>query len=262
MRINEAETAIIRRTRKAAAVRTLPDNGASLPAASFGIAATPRPTYREFAPPRHLRDTVVCFWQHGATEAPTTARVIPGRVRRYRLGWRSAAPCGRTDDRSGALPDRRGNGDLRRPPAARRGPPHPRGEREELLDLDVPLHDLWPRERVGRWEAAASGRDRFAAMVAAMCDRLADDGPATISGSVSRWLARSPGRPLAEIERLTGLGERQIRRRFDEAIGYGPKKLQRIFRLQRLLWLTRHATGRGLNLSGWPSPPATPTSRT
>ena len=28
-----------------------------------------------------------------------------------------------------------------------------------------------------------------------------------------------------------------MRRRFDDAIGYGPKTLQRVMRLQRLLWL-------------------------
>src|SRR3954468_2122841 len=38
---------------------------------------TPRPTYREFAPPPHLSKHVVCFWRHGATLLPTTARVIP-----------------------------------------------------------------------------------------------------------------------------------------------------------------------------------------
>ena len=38
---------------------------------------TPRPTYREFAPPPHLGTQIVCFWRHEATTLPTTARVIP-----------------------------------------------------------------------------------------------------------------------------------------------------------------------------------------
>ena len=38
---------------------------------------TPRPSYREFAPPRHLRKHVVCFWRHGAISMPRTVRVIP-----------------------------------------------------------------------------------------------------------------------------------------------------------------------------------------
>ena len=52
------------------------------------------------------------------------------------------------------------------------------------------------------------------------------------------WMAGHPFASLDELSGLSRLSERQIRRRFDEAIGYGPKKLQRILRLQRLLWLT------------------------
>jgi transcriptional regulator GlxA family with amidase domain len=36
-----------------------------------------------------------------------------------------------------------------------------------------------------------------------------------------------------------GLGDRQLRRRFAEAVGYGPKTLDRILRFQRFLVLAR-----------------------
>jgi AraC-like DNA-binding protein len=54
------------------------------------------------------------------------------------------------------------------------------------------------------------------------------------------WMAQHPFASLDELSGLSGLSERQIRRKFDEAIGYGPKKLQRILRLQRLLWLASY----------------------
>ena len=54
---------------------------------------------------------------------------------------------------------------------------------------------------------------------------------------------------LDELSGLSRLSERQIRRHFDEAIGYGPKKLQRILRLQRLLWLASQQSAPVPNLA-------------
>jgi transcriptional regulator GlxA family with amidase domain len=44
-----------------------------------------------------------------------------------------------------------------------------------------------------------------------------------------------------ELAAEVGLSERQLRRRFEAAVGYGPKRLGRVFRFQRLLDLI-HAT--------------------
>ncbi len=44
--------------------------------------------------------------------------------------------------------------------------------------------------------------------------------------------------PRARVERLAGelgVGERRLRRRFEAAVGYGPKRLGRVLRLQRAL---------------------------
>jgi transcriptional regulator GlxA family with amidase domain len=48
-----------------------------------------------------------------------------------------------------------------------------------------------------------------------------------------------PGVPVEALPSLVGLGERQLRRRFDDAVGYGPKTLQRVLRFQRFLALAR-----------------------
>ena len=52
-----------------------------------------------------------------------------------------------------------------------------------------------------------------------------------------RWLAQHPREPAAAFVAGSGLSERQARRRFQEHVGYGPKTLQRILRMQRVLWL-------------------------
>jgi transcriptional regulator GlxA family with amidase domain len=54
-------------------------------------------------------------------------------------------------------------------------------------------------------------------------------------------LRAQPDTPVAELAAEVGLSERQLRRRFEAAVGYGPKRLGRVFRFQRLLDLI-HAT--------------------
>jgi AraC-like DNA-binding protein len=48
-------------------------------------------------------------------------------------------------------------------------------------------------------------------------------------------LRAQPGRPVSALADEVGLSERQLRRRFETAVGYGPKGLARVFRFQRLL---------------------------
>ena len=57
---------------------------------------------------------------------------------------------------------------------------------------------------------------------------------------VVRAAAVGAARPRTPVEALgagLGIGERQLRRRFDDAVGYGPKTLQRVLRFQRFLAL-------------------------
>lgn len=49
------------------------------------------------------------------------------------------------------------------------------------------------------------------------------------------WLIRHPAGRISDLASLTGLSNRQIRRKFNAAIGYAPKTLQRIVRFQRFL---------------------------
>jgi transcriptional regulator GlxA family with amidase domain len=58
-----------------------------------------------------------------------------------------------------------------------------------------------------------------------------------------RILRAQPDRPVAELADEVGLSERQLRRRFEVAVGYGPKRLGRVFRFQRLLDLLHTSRG-------------------
>jgi AraC-like DNA-binding protein len=60
---------------------------------------------------------------------------------------------------------------------------------------------------------------------------------------------RAPGASTAELARSLFISERQLRRKLIAAVGYGPKMLHRVLRLQRLLAIARSRRGRALPLA-------------
>jgi AraC-like DNA-binding protein len=54
-----------------------------------------------------------------------------------------------------------------------------------------------------------------------------------------------PGARVAELGAELGISERQLRRRFADAVGYGPKTLARILRFQRFLALAADEAAQG-----------------
>jgi AraC-like DNA-binding protein len=93
----------------------------------------------------------------------------------------------------------------------------------ELLDLTVPLADVWGAGVPRLEEAAATG------------------GLHALAAAVRAQLTREPDAAVRAAAAGThvGLGERQLRRRFADAVGYGPKTLERVLRFQRFLLLAR-----------------------
>ena len=72
--------------------------------------------------------------------------------------------------------------------------------------------------------------------------RLAEvEPPDRAALMAARWLDRHPDQRLDALHDLSGLSERQLRRRFEAAVGYGPKTFQRIVRFRR--WLDRARDG-------------------
>jgi AraC-like DNA-binding protein len=106
----------------------------------------------------------------------------------------------------------------------------------ELQDRTIELGDLWGaagRELAERM-ALAPPSSRLALLAAAVARRLHDAPPPdAVVTRAARLLAS--GMPVAETGREVALGERHLRRRFHDAVGYGPKTLQRILRMRRFL---------------------------
>ena len=100
----------------------------------------------------------------------------------------------------------------------------------ELRDLRVDLGELRPElaERLPGDLAPREALRRIAAVALA-----APPADAAVAEA-----ARRLERPLTRVESLAddlGLSDRQLRRRFHDAVGYGPKTLQRVLRFRRFL---------------------------
>jgi AraC-like DNA-binding protein len=119
----------------------------------------------------------------------------------------------------------------------------------ELLDLAVEADELWGRAAVAlgeRVDDAASPTKALAGLQRHIVGRLGDaPGPDPLVSEAVRQLM--PWR-RAEVGSLTSslfLSERQLRRRFQAAIGLAPKALHRTLRFQGFLALTQEAIGSG-----------------
>jgi AraC-like DNA-binding protein len=112
----------------------------------------------------------------------------------------------------------------------------------ELRDRTVALEDVWGPQATELAEclAAAPPAGRLALLAAAVARRL--DGaraPDPLVTRASAVLAR--GMPVTAASREVALTDRHLRRRFHDAVGYGPKTLQRVLRLRRFLALAESA---------------------
>ena len=110
---------------------------------------------------------------------------------------------------------------------------------DALRDLRVPLDALWGR--AGAEAAERAGGDP-AALADALRPRLQAAAPDPRVLAAARRLARAPSTPVPVLAGALGLGERQLRRRFAAAVGYGPKTFARIARFRTALALVRAGT--------------------
>jgi AraC-like DNA-binding protein len=106
-----------------------------------------------------------------------------------------------------------------------------------LRDQRPALVDLWGEDGRRLEDVLASeDRTRVWHLVAAVAARR-DAPPDPLVAAGARRLTERPQLRVAELAHELGLSERQLLRRFDDAVGYGPKVLARVLRLQRLLAL-------------------------
>lgn len=116
----------------------------------------------------------------------------------------------------------------------------------ELRDRAVPLAELWGRagRRLEDRVAAAPGtEDALTALLHGVAARLPlpHGGDRAVRRATLALVCE--GRSVREAARIVGVGERQLRRRCERAVGYGPATLVRIARFQRLLALADHEPG-------------------
>jgi AraC-like DNA-binding protein len=189
--------------------------------------------YRETPPPPALAALVACTWER-TVAAPHLQDVIPdGCVDLIWLADRRLIVAGPdTGPHAQTLPaGARTVGVRLRPGAA--------GAvlgvaAAELRDGRVGLEGVWA-DAGRRLEAAlAAGADPRAALLGAVAARHPRLDPLVAAAAAA--LARPDAR-VADLADALAISERQFRRRFETAVGYGPKTLARVLRFQRLIRL-------------------------
>lgn len=209
------------------------------------------PGYREWAPPGPLSAGVACLWvgvQPQTAAAPTL--VLPDAC--TDLIWQRGKGAFVAGPDTGPAP-------VCMPPgtvlAGVRFRPGAGGSilgvpLRELLDQRVDAADVSPaihRQLPGSLAPETAMRRLTALVGEALAGRPPD--PLVLQA------ARVLGRPWARtdgIARDLGISERQLRRRFDAAVGYGPKSLSRVLRFRRFLARldAAAATGAAADLAG------------
>lgn len=199
--------------------------------------------YRELPPPPELAALVACSWLREAPAEPSVQRVLPDacvdvvwvRGRPLMVAGPATAPV-LAELPAGA----RVLGVRFRVGAAGAALGLPAAE---LLDLHVPLRDLWG-SAADRIEERLLARPHFplAELARAVAAREPAGFDPLVRAAAVRLARTDP--TLPELGASLGVGERQLRRRFADAVGYPPKTLQRVLRFQRFLRLAAAGAGR------------------
>jgi AraC-like DNA-binding protein len=196
--------------------------------------------YREIAPPTGITAHVATVWTRGPEPAERAHRIVPDACadivwitgRRLLVAGPSTGPVVSTIPRGGSAVGVRfrvgAAGSALGVPA------------RELLDGYADLEAVWgdAGAELAHRLAAAPTLDAAVAILTAAVERRLP--PPEAIDPVVRAAAVGASRPRTPVEALgagLGVGERQLRRRFDDAVGYGPKTLQRVLRFQRFLAL-------------------------
>ena len=133
-----------------------------------------------------------------------------------------------------------------RPGAAAAVLGHPASElRDDRVPIDSVFGVVGSRLAENLLATTTSGQ-RVALLADTLADHFAAVEPPVDQPVVQAvdLLRTRPDWPVSGLAAAVGLSERQLRRRFDAAAGYGPKRLGRIFRFQRLLDLIHAVDGR------------------
>jgi AraC-like DNA-binding protein len=192
------------------------------------------PGYTEWAPPVGLRHAVVCLWAQVTPDGgDRRGLVLPDAC--TDLIWEQGRGAHVAGPDTGPAPTVMPAGTIivgvRFRPAV--GGPALRVPLSELRDQRVDLSDL----RRGEARRLPGTLDPEVALVRALdvaAGLIAEGAP----DQAVTWAAELLEDPQARIEEVAGhigLSERQLRRRCHDAVGYGPKTLQRVLRFRRFV---------------------------
>ena len=210
--------------------------------------------YLERPPTADLRATVACTWlgHVGASGVPYADRVLPDGC--IDIVWNGGELFVAGPDTGpvpiASAPGRTYVGIRFRPGRAPAALRHPASD---LRDRRVDLADLWGTRAVRELaeQLAAVPQTAAAALlersVRQRCDTPADP---LVDALVSR-LATSPTTGpgvVAELAQQLDVSERLLHRRCTQAVGYGPKTLDRVLRLRRFLRMITVQRQRDLGL--------------
>ncbi|MFJ7215706.1 helix-turn-helix domain-containing protein [Amycolatopsis sp. NPDC098790] len=218
--------------------------------------------YEEAAPPRRLAGVARCVWR-SASAGPK--RIVPDGCLDLVVGDGGVFVAG---------PDTASWSSVTRPGAVLRGVRFKPGHApavlgvaaDELRDRRVSLGELWGRsgeelaERLLAGEVSPAGavESRLAAVevesedwaVAELIEKL-DAGAARVADAAA-CLARGDAGPAqtgaqsraaTRLEEPSAVSERRLRRRFVQAVGYGPATYLRVARFQRAVALAPRLSG-------------------
>ena len=206
------------------------------------------PGYRELAPPARFRDELHCLWVsvtdvHEGRQAPVLPDACTDLIWQSDVGAYVAGPD--TGPNPARLPPRTVMVGVRfRPGAggAALGLPL-----SELLDLRVDAADLpvVPGRRLPGSLAPAEALRRLTGIAAGL---VTERPPDRLVLEVARRLGR-PGERADLLAAQLGISERQLRRRCQAAVGYGPRMMSRVLRFRRFLSRI-DAAGAAVDLAG------------
>jgi AraC-like DNA-binding protein len=195
-------------------------------------------TYREFAPSPPLHALVACRWSRTVpADGPADpALILPDGC--VDLVWRDGRLVVAGPDQHAWLSSVRTGEEIvgirLRPGVAGAVLDLPASE---VLNSRVPLEELLGSgggELAERLSEAEDRETRFLLLEALVASTIERGAPDPLVLAASRRLG-FPGSRVDELASALGISERQLRRRFHAAVGYGPKTLDRVLRFRRLV---------------------------
>ncbi|HEX3873364.1 MAG TPA: DUF6597 domain-containing transcriptional factor [Solirubrobacteraceae bacterium] len=191
-------------------------------------------SYVEHPPPPALAPWLACMWERAAADGPPV-RVLPDGC--IDLVWIEGFGTQIVGPNTTAFvvelrPGTRVAGARLRPGAA----PSLLGvAAESVLDARVPVHAVWSDAGARLAASLDAGLDPTGRLRGWLVERAPHvDRPDPLVRDAIARLDR-PGVVIGRVADDLGLSERQLRRRVSSAVGYGPKRLARVLRLQRAL---------------------------